>query len=242
MRNFGLLKTIVENSLVKKYKTYEFKKIVREFKEFVDNNKEVGKVYLNYGSIMKMKNLSENVAKDFLSVSTEDIKNTIKENKKQFIEFDAWVETLDETKENNYTLLDDLIFAKTAEDFLKLIESKNRLEKLLTEKKEEVKTINETIDIPLDKMFDVVANTFSNEYSTLSESQLFELKSILKLTPQELNEGIERLRNEIVKKLDDIEESDDETKIKINETKQRVLNSPIDSLSYFKLKKLSEGL
>lgn len=242
MRNFGLLKTIVENSLVKKYKTYEFKKIVREFKEFVDNNKEVGKVYLNYGSIMKMKNLSENVAKDFLSVSTEDIKNTIKENKKQFIEFDAWVETLDETKENNYTLLDDLIFAKTAEDFLKLIESKKSLEKLLTEKKEEVKAINETIDIPLDKMFDVVANTFSNEYSTLSESQLFELKSILKLTPQELNEGIERLRNEIVKKLDDIEEFDDETKIKINETKQRVLNSPIDSLSYFKLKKLSEGL
>lgn len=242
MRNFGLLKSIVENALVVTYKTNEFKKIIKEFKEFVSDNKAVAKIYLNYGSIMKMKNLTEDVAKDFLTLSIDDIKTTIKENKKQFNEFDSWVETLDESVVNNYKLLDDLVFAQTTEDFIKLVESKKTLHKMLTDNKTEEKTITETINIPIDKMFGVVADTFSNEYSNLSESQLFELKSILKLTKEELSEGIDRLKNEILSKLDIVSAPDEETKIKIQETKNRVEKSDVDSLSYYKLKKLSEGL
>lgn len=242
MRNFGLLKSIVENALVTNYKKNEFKNIIKEFKEFVSNNKAVAKIYLNYGSIMKMKNLTEDVAKDFLTLSVDDVKTTIKENKRQFEEFDAWCETLEESVQNNYQLLDDLVFASTAEDFVKLVESKKTLQKMLMESIKEEKTINETINIPLEKMFGVVADTFSNEYSNLSESQLFELKSILKLTKEELTEGIERLKNEIISKLDLVSESDEETKVKIEETKNRVQNTQVDSLSYYKLKKLSEGL
>lgn len=242
MRNFGLLKSIVENALVTNYKTDEFKKVIREFKEFVSDNKAVAKIYLNYGSIMKMNNLTEDVATDFLRLSIDDIKTTIKENKKQFQEFDYWVETLDESVENNYKLLDDLVFAQTSEEFVKLVESKKILHKMLTNSKKEEKTLTETINIPIEKMFGVVADTFSNEYSNLSESQLFELKSILKLTKEELTEGIERLKNEIISKLNLISESDEETKIKIQETKNRIEKTEIDSLSYYKLKKLSEGL
>lgn len=242
MRNFGLLKSIVENALVTNYKTDEFKKVIREFKEFVSDNKAVAKIYLNYGSIMKMNNLTEDVATDFLRLSIDDIKTTIKENKKQFQEFDYWVETLDESVENNYKLLDDLVFAQTSEEFVKLVESKKILHKMLTNSKKEEKTLTETINIPIEKMFGVVADTFSNEYSNLSESQLFELKSILKLTKEELKEGIERLKNEIISKLNLISESDEETKIKIQETKNRIEKTEIDSLSYYKLKKLSEGL
>lgn len=242
MRNFGLLKSIVENALVTNYKKPEFKTIIKEFKEFIDNNKAVGKLYLNYGSIMKMKNLTEDVAKEFLTLTVEDIKSTIKENKKQFEEFDFWVETLEESTENNYKLLDDLVFAKTADDFVKLVESKKMLHKMLTESEKEEKTITETVNIPFESMFNVVAETFSNEYSNLSESQLFELKSILKMTTEELTEGIERLKNEVTTKLDSITNTDDETKLKIQETKNRVLNTNIDSLSYYKLKELSKGL
>lgn len=242
MRNFGLLKSIVENALVTNYKKDEFKKVIREFKEFVSDNKAVAKIYLNYGSIMKMNNLTEDVATDFLRLSIDDIKTTIKENKKQFQEFDYWVETLDESVENNYKLLDDLVFAQTSEEFVKLVESKKILHKMLTNSKKEEKTLTETINIPIEKMFGVVADTFSNEYSNLSESQLFELKSILKLTKEELTEGIERLKNEIISKLNLISESDEETKIKIQETKNRIEKTEIDSLSYYKLKKLSEGL
>lgn len=242
MRNFGLLKSVVENALVTNYKTDEFKKVIREFKEFVSDNKAVAKIYLNYGSIMKMNSLTEDVATDFLRLSIDDIKTTIKENKKQFQEFDYWVETLDESVENNYKLLDDLVFAQTSEEFVKLVESKKILHKMLTNSKKEEKTLTETINIPIEKMFGVVADTFSNEYSNLSESQLFELKSILKLTKEELTEGIERLKNEIITKLNLISESDEETKIKIQETKNRIEKTEIDSLSYYKLKKLSEGL
>jgi len=242
MRNFGILKSIVENYFVSVYKKPEFKKVVKEFKEFMDNNKEVGKVYLNYGSIMKMNNLKEDVAREFLSLSVEDIKNTIKENKKQFQEFDSWVETLNEKVENNYKLLDDLVFAKTSEDFVNLVESKKELHKRLTETKIEEKTITETINIPLENMFGIAADTFAKEFSTLSESELFELRSLLKMSTEELNEGIERLKTEVITKLDSVQPSDEETRTKIKETKERVEKTFVDTISYYKLKKLSEGL
>jgi gas vesicle protein len=242
MRNFGKLKSIVENALVENYKKPEFKTIIKEFNELIKNNKSVGTVYLNYGSIMKINNLSENIANEFLDISIQDIKTRIKENKKEFVEFDAWVETLDENVENKYQLLDDLVFAKTAEDFIKLLESKNKLRKMLTESKKEEKQLTETINIPIDSMFNVVADTFSNEYSNLSESQLFELKSILRLTEDELKEGIERLKNEIIDKLNTVSISDEETKNKIEETKEKVTNTIVDSISYYKLKKLSESI
>jgi len=243
MKNFGQLKSIVENALVTNFKKDDFKKILKEFKEFVENNKAVGKVYLNYGSILKTKNLTEDVANEFIELSINDIKTTIKENKKQFEEFESWVETLDNLVENNYKVIDDIVFASTSEDFIKLVESKKVLKKMLTETiKKEEKTLNETINIPFEKMYDVVAETFSNEYSTLSEAQLFELKSLMKMTKEELTEGIERLKKEVTEKLNSLSISDEETKIKIGETKNRVLNTKIDSLSYYKLKELSKGL
>ena len=242
MKNFGQLKSIVENTLVSNFKKDDFKRILKEFKEFVENNKAVGKVYLNYGSILKMRNLTEDVANEFIELSIDDIKTTIKENKKQFQEFESWVETLDNVVENNYKIIDNLVFATTSEDFVKLVESKKVLKKMLTESVKEEKTITETINIPFDKMYNVVAETFSNEYSTLSEAQLFELKSLMKMTKEELTEGIERLKTEVTEKLNSISVSDEETKFKIEETKNRVLNTQIDSLSYYKLKELSKGL
>ena len=242
MKNFVQLKSIVENTLVSNFKKDDFKRILKEFKEFVENNKAVGKVYLNYGSILKMRNLTEDVANEFIELSIDDIKTTIKENKKQFQEFESWVETLDNVVENNYKIIDNLVFATTSEDFVKLVESKKVLKKMLTESVKEEKTITETINIPFDKMYNVVAETFSNEYSTLSEAQLFELKSLMKMTKEELTEGIERLKTEVTEKLDSISVSDEETKYKIEETKNRVLNTQIDSLSYYKLKELSKGL
>ena len=242
MKNFGILKSIVENYFVNVYKEPEFKKVVKEFKEFMNNNKEVAKVYLNYGSIMKMNNLNEDVAREFLYLSVEDIKTSIKENKKQFDEFEAWVETLNEDVENNYELLDNMVFAKTSQDFIKLVESKKELQKKLTEKPVETKSLTETINISMESMFGVAAETFANEYSTLSESQLFELRSLLKMTTEELTEGIERLKNEVIGKLELVEATDEETKTKIKETRERVENTFVDTISYYKLKKLSEGL
>jgi hypothetical protein len=243
MRNFGLLKSIVENAFVITYKTDEFKRIVREFKEFVSHNKTVGEVYMDYGTISKTNGLTEEVAKEFLNYSINNIKSKIESNKRQFEQFDFWVETLEESVENQYEDIDVMVNAKKASDFISLIESEKRLKSKLIEKPTKTDaTITETINIPIDDMFKVVAETFSNEYGTLSESELFELKSILKLTKEELTEGIERLKNEVLDKLSLISVDDSDTKQALDETRARVELTSIDSLSYYKLKKLSEGL
>ena len=95
MRNFGLLKSIVENAFVTTYKTDDFKRIVKEFKELVSNNKSVGGVFVDYGTIMKTNGLNEDIAKDFLDYSIDSIKSKIENNKRQFEEFDAWVKPED---------------------------------------------------------------------------------------------------------------------------------------------------
>ena len=241
MRNFGLLKSIVENALVKTYKTEDFKQIIKEFRDFIKDNKSVGELYVEYGSLMKTKGLNEELAKEFLGLSVDFIKSTINSNKREFEQFDAWVETLGESVENQYELLDNVVFAKTADDFIKLAESRKQIWKLMSDVKEE-STLTESINIPLESMFGVAADTFAKEYSQLSESELFELKSILRMSQDELNEGIERLKTEVLGKLSVVNESDEDTNKKLNETKQRIESTPIDSISYYKLKKLSEGL
>ena len=62
------------------------------------------------------------------------------------------------------------------------------------------------------------------------------------MTTEELTEGIERLKNEVIGKLELVEATDEETKTKIKETRERVENTFVDTISYYKLKKLSEGL
>jgi uncharacterized membrane-anchored protein YhcB (DUF1043 family) len=243
MRNFGLLKSIVENSFVSTYKTDDFKRIVKEFKEFIDNNKEVGEVFIDYGTIMKTNNLNEDVAKDFLEYSVETIKTKINNNKRQFEEFDSWVETLNEDVTNDYQDIDNMVNAKNASDFINLIESKNKLTlQLISKDVENESQLTETINIPISDMLNIVSETFAKEYSELSESELFELKSILRMDSNELNEGISRLKTEILNKLDSVQIDDDVIEKTINSTKVKVENTSIDSLSYYRLKKLSESI
>jgi hypothetical protein len=71
--------------------------------------------------------LNEEVAKEFLGLSVDNIKSTINSNKREFEQFDAWVETLGEDVENQYDLLDNMVFAKTADDFIKLVESRKQI-------------------------------------------------------------------------------------------------------------------
>jgi uncharacterized membrane-anchored protein YhcB (DUF1043 family) len=243
MRNFGLLKSIVENAFITTYKTDEFKRIVKEFKELVSNNKFVGEVFVDYGTIMKTNGLNEDIAKDFLEYSVDNIKSKIEKNKRQFEEFDAWVETLNNSVENQYQDIDNIINAKNASDFISLVESKNKLKKSLTTKTETKENqLTETINIPVEDMFKVVSETFAKEYGELSESELFELKSILKMNKEDLNEGISRLKKEVLNKLDSVNVDDDSTRKTIEQTKLKVESTLIDSLSYYRLKKLSEGL
>ena len=224
MRNFGLLKSIVENALVKTYKTEDFKQIIKEFRDFIKDNKSVGELYVEYGSLMKTKGLNEEVAKEFLGLSVDFIKNTINSNKREFEQFDSWVETLGESIDNQYELLDNMVYAKTADDFTKLVESRKQMWKLMSETKEE-STITESVNIPLESMFGVAADTFAKEYSQLSESELFELKSILRMSQEELSEGIERLKTEVLGKLSVVNESDEDTNKKLQ----------LDNLKFFNM-------
>ena len=87
-------------------------------------------------------------------------------------------------------------------------------------------------------------NTFNKEYSTISEDEKKELKSLLSLNKKQISEEIKSLRESVISKLEGrIEESEDvELKDKINNTIQRIKESDSDLISLYKLKQLEQGL
>ena len=64
---FGKIKSIIENNLFESYKDEkEFKKLLKEFKHNVLNNKNMSKLYSLYDQLNTPQGLNESDAKDFL--------------------------------------------------------------------------------------------------------------------------------------------------------------------------------
>ena len=65
---FGLIKSVIENSLIESYKDEKsFKKSLMEFKQNILNNKDLSKVYSLYDELSNPKCLNEQDAKEFVN-------------------------------------------------------------------------------------------------------------------------------------------------------------------------------
>ena len=79
--------------------------------------------------------------------------------------------------------------------------------------------------------------------SELNESELSQVKKYLTLPQSEVNKRFEVLSEMVIEKLETmLVESDDETKIKINQTIDKIKSEKVDSMTLIKLKTLNENL
>ena len=131
---FGQIKSIIENNLLESYRNeQEFKKLLREFKHNVLNNKTMSRIYSLYDQLTTPQGLSENDAKDFLDEGINLIQKLLPSIKMP--------KTMSENVNNSYSDVDALIYTNKLDLMERLKSKKNLIKTLTSPKKEMVKTM-----------------------------------------------------------------------------------------------------
>ena len=155
----------------------------------------------------------------------------------QIKELKSWVGHI--KCENTYKNI-DYLFSTNVLTLENKITSKKTIIESLKNKTQEKKEI---IQVPLNSMLNVANKTVARFISSLSESEQKELKNILSTPKETLVENYNKIKDEVVNKLNNQKsESDSETQETIEKVLNRLQTESFNELSYYKLKQLNEGL
>lgn len=238
---FGILKSKIEKCLIESYNKNTFKDNIFIFNELVRSNKNISKLYYLYDELSSKKGLSESVANQFINESITIYENTVnKISKKNIDEIKMWVNNI--TTKNNYEEIDNLFLNNVV-----MLENKIQSRKKIVESLKSVEIKHENgkiINVPLKDMVNVANKTVNEFLSNISESEKKELMTILKEDENKLMSKFEFIKENTLKRLDNIlnSESDSEVKKTILETIEKVKNETFNKVSYIKLKNLNESL
>lgn len=232
---FGLLKSIVENSLIESYKDEKlFKKSLLEFKQNILNNKDISKVYSLYDELSSHKGFSEQDARDFVSEGIQMIQQILPQIKLPKL--------MSETKvQNRYQDIDDLVYMSKKIDLNDRLNLKKKLYKNLSES---VSLAKEPINIPLSSMVRVANQTVQNYIENLDEKTRKEFFEIIKEDSDSLETKFNSLKEKTIEKLSPVleKETDFDTKEKIQETINKIQNDKFSQINFLRLKKLEESI
>jgi len=230
---FGKIKSIIENNLFESYKDEkEFKKLLKEFKHNVLNNKNMSKLYSLYDQLNTPQGLNESDAKDFLEEGISLIQNLLPNIKLP--------STISENIENKYSDIDTLVYTNKL-NLLERINSKKNITSVLVSKTSVVK---ESINLPLKSMVSIANQTLSNFVDNLDETTKKEFIQLMSEDTKSLEGKFETIRESAISKLNSILEKEEEfeLKTKLSETIDRLKSEKFDQLNFLKLKNLEESI
>jgi len=244
MNKFGAIKSKIEKTLVSTYGKESFKSNLQGFKKRILGDKNLAEAYYLYDELSSQKGLSKEVASVYVNESFEKLNDIITNNKEKIEELSKWVnELLDESVENNYVDIDNVIYEKSLTKLEAVVESKLKIERTLSETKIE-DVIKESVNLPLSTMLKIASNTFNKEYDNINESDKEELKGLLSMTKEEIVKEMTELKESVIGKLQSTltESTDKELTEKVNNTISKINESENDLVSLYKLKQLHSGL
>jgi len=230
---FGKIKSIIENNLFESYKDEkEFKKLLKEFKHNVLNNKNMSKLYSLYDQLNTPQGLNESDAKDFLEEGISLIQNLLPNIKLP--------SAISEKIENKYSDIDTLVYTNKL-NLLERINSKKNITSVLVSKTSVVK---ESINLPLKSMVSIANQTLSNFVDNLDETTKKEFIQLMSEDTKSLEGKFETIRESAISKLNLILEKEEEfeLKTKLSETIDRLKSEKFDQLNFLKLKNLEESI
>ena len=231
---FGQIKSIIENNLLESYKNeQEFKKLLKEFKQNVLNNKNMSKMYSLYDQLTTPQGLTEADAKDFLEEGITLIQKLVPTIKKP--------KTVYENVSNKYSNIDSLVYTNKL-DLMERVQSKKTLIKTLVSSKSQ--PVKESINIPLKSMVSIANQTMKSYINNLDESTKKEFIRLMSEDTTLLKEKFETLKESTITKLNTIleNEQDFEIQTKLSETINRLKFEKFDQLNFLKLKNLEESI
>lgn len=236
---FGILKTKIEDLLIESYKNDTLKRDMFVFDELILKNKNLSKLYYLYEELSTNKGLSKELANELINQSITLYENLVNKISSENInEIKLWVGS--QNTKNRYADLDNL-FSKNVTDMINKVVSKNQIAESLMRNTEKPKPI---IKASLNEMVDVANKTVKTYISSLNESEQKELNKILSKSDKDLKVRFEIIKEDVLEKLDTLleTESDDVTKIKLNETIEKVKSVSYNKLDYYKLNQLKLNL
>jgi len=231
---FGKVKTIIENDLSESVKDRKvFKENIKNFKKHILSDKNLSKLYVLYGDLNKPRGLSESDAKTYLDEGIEWAKKLIKKSKTPII--------INNSVGNNpYEDIDKLVY-ESINDIDEQIKVKSRLlEKLKTP----LVSSENIINIPIKSMVKVANNKINEYVNSLNEETKKEILVLLKQDRNQLNLDFNQLKEDVVKKLNEllISETNNDVIVKINKAINKVNSDKFDILNYYELKTLNKSL
>ena len=236
---FGILKTKIEDLLIESYKNDTLKRDMFVFDELILKNKNLSKLYYLYEELSTNKGLSKELANELINQYITLYENLVNKISSENInEIKLWVGS--QNTKNRYADLDNL-FSKNVTDMINKVVSKNQIAESLMKNTEKPKPI---IKASLNEMVDVANKTVKTYISSLNESEQKELNKILSKSDKDLKVRFEIIKEDVLEKLDTLleTESDDVTKIKLNETIEKVKSVSYNKLDYYKLNQLKLNL
>jgi len=231
---FGVIKTLVENKLVKSFVDNKLDKDMKFFKNELLENKSFKRLYFIYDTLKENKSLDKETAEylaDDLSREVKSIKLT-----ENFVnKITKWTKGI--VKENNYTMIDDLVYGDDLKPEKKSIAKKNVIESLV--KQPVIKESKKVV--PISTMLKIANNNIEKTLSELNESDRQEVISNLKKKPTK--EEFESIKESTIQKLEKlISESDEEIKQSLVETKNKIQSTEFNKKEFIKLEQLNNGL
>lgn len=244
MNTFGTIKSKLVKKLTESYIS-ENKSEIKEIVNIIKKDKEFRDLYLFYEDVENKYFDDPTTAKLYV----EQISSMLTD-KKSLIEHTCKSlegKLTDIIVENNgvYDALDQLLDIDSLKNVdKKLIAKKKIVEVITTEKKREIKestefTENETL------LHTLLANNFNAYYEiALNEEEKTELKSIMSLSNEEVENKVSTLKESILSKITNIlsESTDDSLTKKLNDVKKQVIESDISKYSYYKLNSLLKDM
>lgn len=232
---FGLIKSIIEENLLESYKDEKsFKKSINEFKHNILNNKNLSKLYSLYDDLSSPQGLTDDDAKDYLSEGVSSIRNILPKVKLPKVIGES-------STSNKYKLIDDIVYDNS---FISLSEKVNLKKQLVKKLKESPKVNESIISIPISSMVKIANQTVQSYIESLDETSKKEFLDIVKEDTNELETKFNSLKQIALEKLSPImnQESDTETKKRLEETISKINDDRFTQINFFRLKKLTESL
>jgi hypothetical protein len=231
---FGVIKTLVENKLVKSFVDKQLDKDMKFFKNELLENKSFKRLYFIYDTLKENKSLDKETAEYLVDDLSKEVK-VIKLNESFLKKIEKWTKGV--VKENNYTTIDDLIYGDDLKPEKKSIAKKNIVESLI--KKPTVKESKKVV--PISTMLKIANNNIEKTLSELNESEREEVISTLKKKPTK--EEFQTIKESTIQKLEKlISESDEDIKQTLLETKNKIQSTEFNKKEFIKLEQLNRGL
>ena len=241
---FGKTKNRIDSILVNTFSQKpKFKKAFHNLMESLKDNSTNREFFVLYSQIEnktfdKVKDAEEYLNESIKTLKSKKSKINLKPINTSIKKYKDYVGNKTNTL---YESIDTLVFNENVLDIEKRIEAKKVLLKKLQTKKPKFVTENK---VSTSLLINLSTKNFNKKYDTLTENDKIKFKTLMNKDINRLENEIDTLVEEVSGKLDKLmSESTDKTLLdKLQQTKEKILETKKNKVSFYKIKELNKTL